>query len=65
MVKYPDVTVQLTNSDGNAFVIMGKVLGAMKKANVPSIEIGKCQEEMMSGDYDNLLQTVMKWVNVT
>ena len=61
--KY-DVDVQLTGGDGNAFVIMGKVSKALKRAGVSGEEIAKYREESMSGDYDNLLRVAMEWVNV-
>lgn len=62
--KYPEVEVQLTGQDGNAFAIMGRVAGALKKAGVPKEEVAEYMKESMSGDYDNLLQTAMRWVSV-
>lgn len=63
-IKYPDVTVQLTGSDGNAFAIMGAVTRAMRREGISSEEQDAFREEAMSGDYDNLLMTAMKWVDV-
>jgi len=63
--KYPDVHVQLTGEDGNAFAIMGAVSIALKRHGVPADEVEKYKEESMSGDYDNLLQTAMRWVDVS
>jgi hypothetical protein len=62
--KYPEVEVELTGQDGNAFAIMGRVAGALKKAGVPKEEVAEYMKESMSGDYDNLLQTAMRWVSV-
>jgi hypothetical protein len=62
--KYPDVVVQLTNQDGNAFFILGTVRRALRKANVPQAEIDLFIHEATRGDYDDLLQTCMKWVTV-
>lgn len=59
-----DVTVQLSGSDGNAFAIMGNVQRALRKAGATPEQLKQYQEESMSGDYDNLLQTAMRWVNV-
>ena len=64
-VKYPNVEVQLTGEDGNAFAIMGAVSTALRRAGVPAEEITKYKEESMSGDYDNLLVTAMRWVSVS
>ena len=63
-VRYPDIEVQLTGQDGNAFAIMGRVSEALRRAGVPQSEIGEYHEESMSGDYDHLLRTAMKWVTV-
>jgi len=57
-------TVKLTGIDGNAFVVMGTVEYALKKAGYPKEEVDKYLEESMSGDYNNLLRVAMKWVNV-
>jgi hypothetical protein len=63
-VKYPRVEVTLSGSDGNAFAVMGKVSEALRRAGVPREEIDQYKAEAMSGDYDNLLQVTMQWVEV-
>ena len=62
--KYPEVEVELVGQDGNAFAIMGRVMGALKSAGVPKEEIDQYYSESTSGDYDNLLRTAMAWVSV-
>lgn len=62
--KYPDVGVQLSGQDGNAFFIIGRVRGALKDHGVSQEELTEFQEDAMSGDYDHVLQTCMKWVAV-
>jgi len=62
--KYPDVNVVLVGEDGNAFFILGKVMKALRRADVSPEEISEFQKEATSGDYDHLLQTTMQWVNV-
>lgn len=64
-VKYPEIEVQLTGQDGNAFAIMGAVSGALRRHGVPKEEIDAYTKESMSGDYDHLLQTAMRWVSVS
>ena len=64
MSKYP-ISVQLSGTDGNAFAIMATVKNALKKAGVEQLEIDEYIHESMSGDYDHLLQTAMKWVQVS
>jgi hypothetical protein len=62
--KYPNITVQLLGRDGNAFAILGRVQGAMRRGGVPQDDIKKFMEEATKGDYDRLLTTVMSWVDV-
>jgi len=62
--KYPNINVKLTNIDGNAFGILGAVRKALRRAGVPPEAIEVFTKEATSGDYDNLLQTVMQWVEV-
>ena len=64
-VKYPNIEVQLSGSDGNAMMIIGKVRLAMKRAGVTAEELRDFSEKAMSGNYDNLLQTCMKWVIIS
>jgi len=63
-VKYPEVQVELVGQDGNAFAIMGAVSKALRRAGVDKSEIDEYLSECMSGDYDNLLRTAMRWVSV-
>ena len=60
--KYPDIVVNLSDNDGNAFAILGRVRKAMRRANVPDRGIEQFTAEAKSGDYDHLLQTVMRTV---
>jgi len=62
-VKFPDVTVKLTGTDGNAFLTLGLVSKALKAKGHTEGE-KTFMEEATSGDYDHLLQTCMKYVNV-
>lgn len=61
-IKYPSITVELVGQDGNAFSILGRVQRAMRKAKVPPDEIAAFMTEATGGDYDNLLQVVMRTV---
>lgn len=63
-VKYPEVTVELTGTDGNAFAILGAVSNALKRAGVDKAERDAFYTEATAGDYDALLRTAMRWVNV-
>ena len=55
-------TVKLVGINGNAFMIMGTVTKALRRAGFSKEEIVQYQSEAMSADYDNLLQVTMSWV---
>jgi len=62
--KYPDASVQLVGEDGNALAIMGRVCAALREAGASDDEIAEYMQESTSGDYDNLLATATRWVEV-
>lgn len=64
-VKYPEIKVKLVGSDGNAFAVMGKVAGALRRAGVSQEERDQFFAEATSGDYNHLLQVCMEWVTVS
>jgi len=61
--RYPEVQVQLSGQDGNAFAILGRTAKALRQAGVAQEEIDNFFAEATSGDYDHLLQTTMRWVD--
>lgn len=64
-VILPDVNVELVGKvSGNAFAVMGAVSQAMRKAGHAD-RVDEFIEEASSGDYNQVLQTCMKWVNVS
>ena len=63
--KYPNIEVQLTGEDGNAFAIIGAVRKAMRRGGVPSQECDAFSKEALSGDYNGVLQAAMKYVSVS
>jgi hypothetical protein len=62
-VRYPEIEVPLLGRDGNAFAIIGAVSGALRRAGHDE-EVDAFTKEATSGDYDNLLSTVLRWVTV-
>jgi hypothetical protein len=62
--KYPQVHVRLIGEDGNAFTVLGKVNQALRQAGISQAERDAFRQEATAGDYDHLLQTVMRWVEV-
>ena len=63
--RHPEVTVQLTGTDGSASAVMGRVQRALRDAGAPQREVDQFRLEATSGDQDHLLQTCMHWVDVT
>jgi hypothetical protein len=62
--KHPDIKVVLVGTDGNAFSVLGKVAAALRRAGHGD-EVEAFTAEAMSGDYDHLLRTAMRWVTVS
>ncbi len=56
--------VQLLGENGNALMIIGLCKRALQKAGYSKEEVATFQKEAMGGDYDNVLQTAMKWCDV-
>ena len=62
--KYPDIIVTLIGQDGNAFAILGRCRAAARDAGLSDEEIAAFMDEAMAGDYDQLLQTAMRWFEI-
>lgn len=62
--RYPNIAVQLPGRGGNAFVVIGKTALALRGAGVAEEEVKAFRTECMSGDYDHVLYTCMRWVDV-
>lgn len=63
-IKHPDINIPMVGEDGNAFSILGRVKRIMRRAGLPDSEWEAFHTEATSGDYDNLLATVMRWFEV-
>ena len=63
-VLHPEVMVQLSGEDGNAFFIIGRIRQALRRAGVSPEEVQKFTDEAMASDYNHVLQTAMRWVDV-
>ena len=61
--RYPEVQVQLTGQDGNAFAILGRTTRALRQAGLSKDKVDEYYAEATAGDYDHLLQTTMRWVD--
>lgn len=56
--------IKLIGTDGNAFSLLGKCLTVAKKNKWTKQQINIFNNEAMSGDYDHLLSTIMKYFEV-
>lgn len=63
--KYPEIEVNLSGGSGNAFALLGSVSKGLQRGGVDKKERDEFYAEATAGDYDHVLQTCMKWVNVT
>ena len=57
-------TVKLIGQDGNAFLIMGRVKQALKRAGADKEYIDQYITKATSGDYNHLLAVSMEYVEV-
>ena len=54
------IVIDLTGPDGNAFVLLGKAKGFAKQLGMNGVEAEALINEMMTGDYEHLLETFDK-----
>lgn len=64
MARLSKPTVKLTERDGNALAIVGRCHQAAKQDGWSHEEWEAVRDEMLNGDYDELLQTVIKYFDV-
>ena len=62
--RYPNIAVKLPGRGGNAFTIISETAHALRDAGVAEQEVKAFRTECMSGDYDHVLHTCMRWVEV-
>ena len=60
--KYPHVRVRLVGEDGNAFAILGRTKRALQNAGASAEDVAAFIGEATAGTYDELLATVLRWV---
>lgn len=60
----PTVNLDLVGIDGNAMVILASFSRQAKKCGWTKEEIKEVVREAKSGDYDHLLQTIIKHIDL-
>lgn len=61
--KYPKAVVHLTLTE-NAFEIMATVSKALRNNGATKEEVSQYTMDSMTGDYDDLIAAVHRWVTV-
>lgn len=61
---YGHITVDLTSCNGNAMALVAKARVAARRGGLSFREIDEFSSEALSGGYDRVMQTVMKWFDV-
>ena len=62
-IRHPEIQVQLSGTDGNAYAILAAVRAALRRVGHAD-EVAAFLAEATSGDYAHLLATCMRWVTV-
>jgi len=57
--------LQLGGEDGNAFFIIGRACKIARRNEWTSQEVDTFRAKAMSGNYDNVLQTCMRYFDVS
>lgn len=60
----PRPTVVLSGTDGNVYAILGKTMRSLRRAGWTQGQLDEFKAEATGGDYDNVLQTCMKYAEV-
>ena len=64
MIKYPQVKVKLTGTDGNMLMLAGRVSAAMKKAGLRDEAREFTEQIFKCRSYDEALRLMMSTVDV-
>jgi len=64
-VKYPEIEVQLSNRDGNAYYVIGDVARAIRQVYGDEAKKAYVMEAMACDSYDALLRHAMRTVTVS
>lgn len=59
-IKNKTVSLELEGLDGNAFALLGAFQKQARREGWTAEEIKAVMDEAQSGDYDHLLQTLMR-----
>lgn len=63
--KYPNIKVNLSDIDGNAFNIMAAITTALRKNAVSDEQVEQYLADSTASDYNHLLVTAAEWVTIS
>lgn len=58
------VEIDLSGPDGNALMILGRAMNALRDAGATSEQVAAYRDEATSGDYNNLISVTHNWVHL-
>lgn len=61
---YPDIHVKLIGTDSHPMMIVAALTKGLCAGGIERDEINRIMREALSGDYDNVLATCLKYVRV-
>jgi hypothetical protein len=56
--------VKLVGTNGNSVALIAKARESLRKSGMSSQEIKEFVDDAMSGDYDHVLRTIMKYCEI-
>lgn len=62
--QFPNVAVRLKGAEGNAVLVFGRVRRALRAGGAPKEAIYRFEDEVTLDDYQDLLATVARWVEI-
>lgn len=61
---FPEAKVALSGQDGSTPAIIARVSRALRRAGATGTQLEVFRAEALSGDYDHMIQTCMRWAEV-
>ena len=61
---FSSISIDITGPQGNAYVIMGIVSDCLRQAGYTDFEVNNVLHDMMSKDYEHLLDVASKYVTI-
>ncbi len=63
--RYPEVKVRLSGCDGNAFNVLKRCRVSARAVGLSDAVLAEFRDEATGGDYEHLIQTCIRWFDVS